>query len=222
MRLSDDSRRILDITEQDAADMETFGRLVLEGAATSSMPVYDLYLRWRCKIGGSLYHFCAMAYVSMAESRANQVRQRQVTVPDPVFKIGLDIGGVLSKYPDILKPLLHVLAGVSGIEVHIVTDMPREKALDMLAMNNVDHPPDRIHSGDYTTHGASCKAILARDLGLHMILDDHLDYVCTPGKPTMRLLVMPDNTRPYYHPMWKTPENSGNFGRVVSPEISSL
>ena len=49
------------------------------------------------------------------------------------IKIGIDIGGVLTKYPEIVVPLMTALGGHPAFEVHVLTDMPREKAVEMLA-----------------------------------------------------------------------------------------
>ena len=223
MRLRDDNSRIVDMTEQEAVDLESFAGMVLDGGATADSPLYnlslDLYREWSVTSGGSLYHFCTMAFVSVAESRTAQSRQRQITVPDPVIKIAIDIGGVLSKYPDILKPLIKILRGVAGVQVLILTDMKRDKALTMLSDNGVDIDPEDVHSADYDTHGEACKAVLCAELGVHMLIDDHLGYVCIPGDPPLRLLVQPDASLPYYHPTWKTGSDSGSFGRVVSKSV---
>ena len=129
-----------------------------------------------------------------------------------MIRIGFDIGGVLSAYPDILLPLLRALAASGDVEVHAVTDMPREKALAMLALNAVPVPPERVHSADYAAHGDACKAVLARELGLDVLLDDHLGYAAVPGAP-LRLLAMPNGDRDYYHRDWKTDGSEGAFGR---------
>jgi len=223
MKLREDNRRIVDITEEESSDLESFAHKVLDGGATADSPLYDpclgLYREWSVTSGGSLYHFFTMAFVSIAESRAAQSRQRQTTVPDPVIKIAIDIGGVLSKYPDILKPLIKMLRGVAGVQVLILTDMRREKALSMLADNSVDIDPANVYSANYDTHGEACKAILCAELGIHVLIDDHLGYVCIPGDPPLRLCVQPDASLPYYHPSWKTGSDSGSFGRVVSKSV---
>jgi hypothetical protein len=130
-------------------------------------------------------------------------------------KIGIDIGGVLTKYPEIVVPLMTALGGHPAFEVHVLTDMPREKAVEMLVANGVSINFNRLHACDYATHGERCKAVKASKLGLDMLWDDHVGYVASPGEPPMRMLVMPDAGRDYYHPTWKTPGQEGSFGRVL-------
>lgn len=127
------------------------------------------------------------------------------------YMIGVDIGGAISKYPDIMLPIMRALSA-GGIEVHVVTDMPIKKALAMLTLNDVNIPASRVHSCDYEAHGDACKAIKAQELGLDMLWDDCLGYVSS-GAPPVRMLVMPDGDRDYYHPSWKTDGAEGEFGR---------
>lgn len=128
------------------------------------------------------------------------------------FKIGFDIGGILSKFPEAIAFYRACLASPL-MEVHIVTDMPKDKALAMLALNSIEHDVAHVHSGDYAEHGEECKAEIAKTIGLDAIVDDSIGYVATPGAPALRLLAMPDPTRDYYHPTWKTDGTEGNFGR---------
>ena len=48
---------------------------------------------------------------------------------------------------------------------------------------------------------------------LDILFDDFIGYLATIGAPALRLLAMPDPTRDYYHPEWKTDGSEGNFGR---------
>ena len=128
------------------------------------------------------------------------------------FKIGFDIGGILSKFPEAIAFYRACLASPL-MEVHIVTDMPKDKALAMLALNSIEHDVAHVHSGDYAEHGEESKAEIAKTIGLDALVDDFISYVATPGAPALRLLAMPDPTRDYYHPTWKTDGTEGNFGR---------
>lgn len=131
-----------------------------------------------------------------------------------VVKIGFDIGGVLSKYPDLLRPILRALLAAPGIEVHVLSDMhPQEKCVAVLRENGFDVPSDRVHSCDYGEHGEECKAVKSRELGLDVLVDDFPGYVASLGAPTLRLLAMPDPTLDYYHDDWKTDGSEGGFGR---------
>lgn len=143
------------------------------------------------------------------------------------MKIAFDIGGVLSKYPDIFRPLVERLllapAVISvrengSVDVHVISDMkPHEKAVAYCHDNGFLVPPERIHCADYEADGEACKALLCASLGIDILVDDHGGYVCTPGSPPVRLLVMPDPSRPYYDDDWKTDGSEGNFGRRRNP-----
>jgi hypothetical protein len=130
-----------------------------------------------------------------------------------VTKIGFDIGGVLSKYPDILRPIVTALLAAPDVEVHVLTDMPMPAAVDMLSRNGLLLDGVTVHSCGYAEHGEECKAVKAREIGLDILIDDFPGYVATIGAPALRLLAMPDPTRDYYHDTWKTDGSEGNFGR---------
>src|SRR5438552_1728563 len=116
------------------------------------------------------------------------------------IKIAFDIGGVISKYPDIFRTLLRVVDAGSyefeswfGMcEVHIISDMyPLDKLLTVLRDNGFDFiNPSCVHSADFAKHGERCKAVLCEELGIDLLIDDHPGYV-TDGKH-VRLLVMPN------------------------------
>jgi hypothetical protein len=128
--------------------------------------------------------------------------------------IAVDIGGVLSKYPDILRPLLQALIAV-GVEVVIVTDMERTVALETLRLNGFDFVPERdVISADYQRYGEGCKAVVCDEIGADILIDDHVAYVAESGA-AIRLLVMPDASRPYYHDTWKRVGGEPDFGRRV-------
>jgi hypothetical protein len=118
------------------------------------------------------------------------------------MKIAFDIGGVLSKYPDIFRPIVTALEK-DGIECHIVTDMPdRKKTLAMLETNGFGMIPEsRVHNADYSTHGELCKSVVLRQIGADMLIDDHPGYL-TEGCP-VRLHLCPDPHKPYDDPNWK-------------------
>lgn len=129
-----------------------------------------------------------------------------------VTRIGFDIGGILSKYREVLA-LYRVCLASMEMEVHIVTDMPKANALSMLRLNGIDLDPAYVHACDYAEHGEECKAEKAKEIGLDILIDDFIGYVAMPGAPALRLLAMPDPTRDYYHPDWQTDGAEGEFGR---------
>lgn len=131
------------------------------------------------------------------------------------MKIAFDIGGVLSKYTQVCKEWLAVMK-TGGAEVFILTDMhDRAQMLYMLALNGIDVPADHVYTADYKKYGEACKAILMRQLGIDILVDDHPGYTIWPWpEPApMRLLVQPDVRRAYYAPEWATDGKEGDFGR---------
>lgn len=129
-------------------------------------------------------------------------------------RVALDIGGVISKYPDEIRSFARALV-TGGAEVYVITDMhDRDDVLKQLEVNGFGFiAPDRVHCADYQAHGEGCKAELLAQLGVDMVLDDFIGYVAIPGCP-VRCLVMPDAEQPYWHPSWVTNSES-DFGRRV-------
>lgn len=128
------------------------------------------------------------------------------------LRIGVDIGGVISKYPRIIKRIMAALSESQDIEVHVLTDMPRDKALDVMHRNGVPVPDNRVHSCSYDQHGEGCKAAKSAELGLHVMVDDFAAYVSIPNAPPLRLFVMPDAGLPYYADEWQM-DGAEDFGR---------
>lgn len=127
------------------------------------------------------------------------------------MNIAFDIGGVLSKYPNVFITMIRAFD--STVKVHIISDMhPKENILKMLAMNGLDFiPVEQVHSADYENHGEQCKSILCKKLEIDLLIDDFPGYVCEGDH--VRLLVMPNPSEPYYSDDWKTDGSEGNFGR---------
>jgi hypothetical protein len=126
-------------------------------------------------------------------------------------KIGIDIGGVISKYPDFFRKFIDQLIP-TDIEIYIVSDMhDKDKMIRMLNMNGICVPDERVISANYAEYGEHCKTKVCEDLGLDVLIDDFIGYVAN-GKH-MRLLVMPNADEPYYHDSWKTDGGEGDFGR---------
>lgn len=141
--------------------------------------------------------------------------ERGQKIGQQYHRIAFDIGGVLSKYPQVLVPMMFTLG--HGYEVHVITDMhDRDEVIVLLRRNGVGEGhvrDDHVHVSDYEQHGDACKAVLLRDLGIDVLVDDHPGYLVWPW-PTpapLRLRVEPDPRRPYWHPGWKC--DGGEFGR---------
>lgn len=133
-----------------------------------------------------------------------------------MIKIGIDVGGVLSKYPEVFKLLIELCEFTRhslGVEVHIISDMhPKSLIKDMLELNGIKFMRDeQIHSADYKTHGENCKKVLCESLGIDILIDDFVGYVAEGN--FVRLLVMPNPYKPYYADSWKTDGKEGDFGR---------
>lgn len=129
---------------------------------------------------------------------------------EPIIKVGIDIGGALSKMPREFSGLIRAIEAGGG-KAYAITDMPREKALAVLAMNGIALPEVQVVSADYAEHGELCKTAICEALGIDILVDDHPGYVAA-GRH-VRLLVMPDPFEPYYSPTWRTDGSEGAFGR---------
>lgn len=133
------------------------------------------------------------------------------------MKISFDIGGVLSKYPQIFRPMIIALIK-GGVEVHVITDMhDMSQILKMLAMNDLGPdiiPPERVHSADYKSHGEYCKSITIKEQGIDLHIDDFPGYCAAGGN---QLLMWPNPDEPYFSDVWKTDGTEDNFGRRVKP-----
>ena len=133
------------------------------------------------------------------------------------MKIGIDVGGVISKYPSLFKTLIKELSKTK-IEVFIISDMhPISKITDMLALNGIELPAGRVISADYQTHGELCKSVVCKELGIDILIDDFIGYVAEGEH--LRLLAMPNPKMPYYSDDWKTDGSEGNFGRRPKPKV---
>lgn len=133
------------------------------------------------------------------------------------MKIGFDIGGVLSKYPFEFKELLYSLWNKDYPEdIYIITDQhPKEQVIKVLVENGFDFIyPERIYCADYEKYGNMAKAIIIKELGIDIFIDDfdgYLQWDSTLGPQPILLKVQPDNYKPYWADSWKC--DGGDFGR---------
>lgn len=127
-------------------------------------------------------------------------------------RIAFDIGGVLSKYPAIFRPIFAALQAAPDVEVVILTDMTEPARVQKtLAHNGFFVALEQIFCADFTTHGEACKAILLEELKIDAMIDDMPAYIADGC--AVRLLLLPDLTRPYYHDGWQIEGETGDFGR---------
>ncbi len=91
-------------------------------------------------------------------------------------KISFDIGGVISKHPDLFRQIIYCL--LYSFEIHIITDMhDHDEVMEQLALNRFDMiPAERVHCADYKKYGEFCKPILIKELGIDIHFDDFPGY----------------------------------------------
>jgi hypothetical protein len=118
------------------------------------------------------------------------------------YKIGFDIGGVLSREPEVFKAMISAFRSSPIWETYILTDMPKEKAESLLQANNIDYDKENLLCADWNESQEMCKAELVKKHGLDILVDDHLGYV-TPEEIPIGLLVVPRPKKPYNSPEWK-------------------
>ena len=142
------------------------------------------------------------------------------------MKIAFDIGGVLSKYPEQFRVILHALAQSPFIQVHVITDQhDRDYTLEQLRENGFNIPAERVHNADYARYGEMSKALIMKKFDIDMLIDDFPGYMAWDarlGPAPVRLQVQPDPYRPYWSPQWKTRPGDGEFGRRVCPPFEVL
>lgn len=132
------------------------------------------------------------------------------------MRMAFDIGGVISKYPAVFREIVCSLLESCRGEVYVITDMhDKASVLKQLSDNGFGMiPPINVYCADYDRHGEFCKAILLRDLGIDVFVDDFFGYVqwdSQLGPAPVRLLMAPDGFKPYWADDWKC--EGGEFGR---------
>jgi len=131
------------------------------------------------------------------------------------MRIGFDIGGVLSKYPEVFKPLVEVLTRSSTVEVFVITDMcDHPQSVNFVQENGYNISADHILNADYSGEGELCKAKLIKKYNIDLFIDDFPGY-CN-NTECVNLFVWPNPFRPYYSPDFKTDGTEGDFGRHCS------
>lgn len=114
------------------------------------------------------------------------------------LKISFDIGGVITKFPEEFKTLIHILNQSDLVEIYVITDIPEKvTVLEILKKQGLDRLFDYVNiiSADYSKYGESCKAKVMKELGINIHIDDHMPYLvegCTIG-----LFVVPRIDIPY-------------------------
>lgn len=161
------------------------------------------------------------------------------------MKIGFDIGGVISKYPEIIKLFLHKYNydeygyDSNKHDIFIITDQhPKKEVLRALCKNgfinglgNIDGSttyltniinPENVYCADYEKYGNMAKAVLIKELNLDIFIDDfdgYLQWDSSFGPQPLLLKVMPDAFKPYWADSWKQDESE--FGRRKYNELNN-
>lgn len=131
---------------------------------------------------------------------------------DGRLQISFDIGGVLSKYPHIFKPMIRALIASDEVDVWVITDMhEHEKAVKMVQGNGYNIPSERILSSNYTEHGEDCKAQTIEEHNIDVHVDDFPGY-CAHTK-ALSLFTWPNPELPYFADDFVTDGKEGDFGR---------
>lgn len=104
--------------------------------------------------------------------------------------------------------------------VYIITDMhPLEMVLKTLKTNGIGFNGmesifDLVLCADYEKYGNMAKAMLIKQEGIDIFIDDFEGYLCwdsSLGPQPILLKVMPDPFKPYWHDDWVS--DGGDFGR---------
>ena len=133
------------------------------------------------------------------------------------LRIAFDIGGVLSKRPDVFRPMVAALQA-GGARVYVITDMHEHaQSVRFVRENGYDIPPNRILNADYDTYGEHCKAEVVKEHAIDVLVDDFPGYVAADS-PAVKLFVWPDPSQPYYADDFVTDGSEGNFGRRRKPK----
>ena len=111
------------------------------------------------------------------------------------MKLAFDIGGVLGKYPDVFLPMISALLK-GGAEVFVMTDIADKKSAEAI-INRYGYgmPPESILCADFQKYGERCKAVLIKEYGIDVLIDDHPGYCAYSG--CVSLFVWPDPHIPY-------------------------
>jgi hypothetical protein len=133
-------------------------------------------------------------------------------------KVAFDIGGLISRYPNMMKELMSSLIR-GGSEVFILTDMNPRDALAACRENglmgfighkgipksmDVEHDwsirESWILSADWSRHGDLCKSELMELYEIDILIDDRPDYAASGD--FIGLVLSPRPDVPYYSPEW--------------------
>jgi hypothetical protein len=116
------------------------------------------------------------------------------------MKIGFDIGGTISRYPEKMKELMTILKK-GGAQVCVITDIPYDQACQLCLDNEIPVLASQIHSCNWSEHQDLCKTLKCEELKVDFLIDDRPDY-CAVGDFIGLVLAPRPKTRPYYSDSW--------------------
>lgn len=112
-------------------------------------------------------------------------------------KIGIDLHGVMDKYPDLLRPLCEAVVA-QGVEVHVLTGPPAKKAIEELSRAGYSKTVHYTHLHsvvDYLKESRTfmwqdgdgnwwaseddwwaSKAEICQDIGISVMIDNSQEY----------------------------------------------
>lgn len=117
------------------------------------------------------------------------------------LRIGIDIGGCITRYPSVFAALGHVLI-TGGAKVYIVTDMSKGDAVASMHANKLGWllSNSTLLNANWSELNDLCKTRLIEEHEIDIMIDDRPDYVAEGN--FVGLVVSPRPSVPYYHPKW--------------------
>lgn len=129
------------------------------------------------------------------------------------LKVSFDIGGVLSKYPNVFRQIVEALQ-LGGIEVFVITDIhDHAQSVKLVQENGFNIPADHILNSDYTAYGENCKAFTIAQHKIDLHVDDFPGY-CAHTQ-CVSLFVWPNPKEPYFADDFKADASESNWGRRI-------
>lgn len=137
-----------------------------------------------------------------------------------MLKISFDIGGVISKYPELFRKVITVMKS-GGAEVFVLTDMAdREKTLSLLKTNGIILDDAHVLTADYGAEGEACKDILIQEHQIDIHVDDFPAYCANTS--CVNLFVWPNPDLPYFSDSFVTDGQEGKFGRQRPSKVRNI
>ena len=118
------------------------------------------------------------------------------------YKIGFDIGGVLSTHTTLFRDLITIFDKSQQVEIFIVTDINYETARNLLLKNHFKINDANILFADWSASESRCKEDICRQYKIDILFDDYRPYL-TSLSETLGMLVLPRKDLPYNSQEWQ-------------------